>query len=133
MKTKYFLTFPHNVVQEPITYYLVENFHIKLNILRAHIDEKGGKMVLELMGSSDTIKKGIQFIKSKGVIVQSIEEGVRKDDEKCTDCGVCISVCPVSALILDKKTAKVLFNEDKCVVCGLCIDACPTTAMELLL
>lgn len=133
MKTKYVLTFPHNAVQEPITYSLVENYHIKLNILRAQIDEKGGKMVLELMGASDAIKKGIEYLKSRGVIVQSIEEGVRKDEDKCTQCGVCVSLCPVNALKVDKKTAKIVFDEDKCVVCGLCIDACPTTAMELLL
>lgn len=133
MKTKYVLTFPHNAVQEPITYSLVENYHIKLNILRAQIDEKGGKMVLELMGPAEAIKKGIEYLKSRGVIVQSIEEGVRKDEDKCTQCGVCVSVCPVSALKVDKKTAKIVFDEDKCVVCGLCIDACPTTAMELLL
>jgi len=133
MKTKYVLTFPHNAVQEPITYSLVETYHIKLNILRAQIDEKGGKMVLELMGPGETIKKGIEYLKSKGVIVQSIEEGVRKNEEKCTHCGVCISICPVNALKVDKKTSKIIFDEDKCVVCGLCIDACPTTAMELLL
>ncbi|MEM2839528.1 MAG: 4Fe-4S binding protein [Thermoplasmata archaeon] len=133
MKTKYVLTFPHNAVQEPITYSLVETYHIKLNILRAQIDEKGGKMVLEMMGPGETIKKGIEYLKSKGVIVQSIEEGVRKNEEKCTHCGVCISICPVSALKADKKTSKIIFDEDKCVVCGLCIDACPTTAMELLL
>ncbi|MDH4122857.1 MAG: 4Fe-4S binding protein, partial [Thermoplasmata archaeon] len=104
MKTKYVLTFPHKAAQEPITYSLVENFHIKLNILRAQIDEKGGKMVLELMGRSEAIKKGIQYLKSREVVVQSIEEGVRKDEEKCTQCGVCVSVCPVDALRLDRKT-----------------------------
>lgn len=133
MKTKYVLTFPHNAIQEPITYSLVETYHIKLNILRAQIDEKGGKMVIELMGPGEAIKKGIEYLKTKGVIVQSIEEGVRKDEEKCTQCGLCISICPVGALTVDKKSAKIIFDEDKCVVCGLCIDACPTTAMELLL
>ncbi len=133
MKTKYVLTFPHDAAEEPITYLLVKNFDLKINILRAEIDEKGGKMVLQLDGPSEMIKKGIQFLKSKKVEVRSIEEGVRKNEEKCTQCGVCISMCPSGALIFDKKTSKIIFDESKCVVCGLCIDACPTTAMELLL
>jgi len=133
MKTKYLLTFPNEAAEEPITYHLVKDFNLELNILRAQIDEKGGKMVIGIDGPADAIKKGIQFLKSKHVDVRSIEEGVRKDDEKCTQCGVCVSICPVGALTFDKKTLKVTFDDDKCVVCGLCIDACPTTAMELLL
>lgn len=133
MKTKYVLTFPNEAAEEPITYRLVKDFDIKSNILRAQIDEKGGRMVLELEGSADTIKKGIQFLKSKKVGVRSIEEGVRKDEEKCTQCGVCVSLCPVGALTLDKKSWKIVFDDEKCVLCGLCIDGCPTTAMELLL
>jgi ferredoxin len=133
MKTKYVLTFPYDAAKDPITYRLVKDLDLKVNILRAEIDEKGGKMVLELDGPSDVIKKGIQFLKSKKVEVRSIEEGVRKDEEKCTQCGVCVSICPAGALTLDKRTFKILFDDNKCVVCGLCIDACPTTAMELLL
>jgi len=133
MKTKYVLTFPNEAVEEPITYRLVKDFDLRLNILRAQIDEKGGKMVLELDGPAEMIKKGIQLLKSKKVEVRSIEEGVRKDEDKCTQCGVCVSICPVAALVLDKKSLKIVFDEEKCVVCGLCIDACPATAMELLL
>jgi len=133
VNTKVVLTFPQIVVQEPITCTLVELFHIKLNILRAHIDERGGMIVLELTGPSETIKQGIEYLKEKGIKVKPIEEGVRKVDDKCTDCGACISVCPVKALVFERDTWKVIFDDQKCVVCGLCIDACPTTAMELLL
>lgn len=133
MKTKLVLTFPQAVVQEPVTSMLVEKFHIRLNILRAQIDENGGKIVLELTGQSDAIQKGMQYLKDQRVTVQSIEEGVRKNQEKCTECGACISVCPVDALLFDKETWKVIFKDQECVVCGLCIDACPTRAMELLL
>ena len=133
MKTRYLLTFPNEATEEPITYRLVKDFDIKINILRAQIDEKGGRMVIELSGPADAIKKGIQFLKSKKVGITAIEEGLRKDEDKCTQCGVCVSICPVGALVVDKKTSKIVFDEEKCVVCGLCIDACPTTALELLL
>lgn len=133
MKAKLVLTFPQIVVQEPITCSLVEEYHVKLNILRAQIDERGGKIVLELTGTSEKIKQSIQFLKDRDVKVQPMEEGVRKNADKCTECGACISVCPVDALYFDKESWKVIFDDQKCVVCGLCIDACPTTAMELLL
>ena len=99
MKTKYVLTFPNEAAEEPITYRLVKDFNLELNILRAQIDEKGGKMVLGIDGPADAIKKGIQFLKSRKVEVRSIEEGMRKDEDKCTQCGACRTVCKFDAVI----------------------------------
>jgi ferredoxin len=58
---------------------------------------------------------------------------VRRDDDICTHCGMCVSICPTKALAFDLKTGKVTFNEEKCVACGVCIDACPPRAMEILI
>ncbi len=112
---------------------LIAKHHLLVNILRAEIDEVGGKMVLELSGKADDIRGGIDYLKANGVGVRPIKEGVRRDDEACTHCGMCVSICPTKALTIDLKTGKVSFNEDKCVACGVCIDACPPRAMEILI
>ncbi|RLF42121.1 MAG: disulfide reductase [Thermoplasmata archaeon] len=54
------------------------------------------------------------------------------DEELCSGCGICISVCPYQAIELitedDKKRAKV--NEALCMGCGACTAACPSGAMQ---
>ncbi|MBE0517917.1 MAG: 4Fe-4S binding protein [Thermoplasmata archaeon] len=133
MKTKVVLTFSPEASNQPITHNLIAEHHLLVNILRAEIDEVGGKMVLELSGKADDIRKGIDYLKDNSVSVRPIKEGVRRDDDACTHCGMCISICPTKALSIDQKSGKVSFNEEKCVACGVCIDACPPRAMEILI
>ncbi|MDQ1372592.1 MAG: L-aspartate semialdehyde sulfurtransferase ferredoxin [Candidatus Thermoplasmatota archaeon] len=133
MKTKVVLTFTPDASNQPITHNLISKHNLLVNILRAEIDEVGGRMVLELSGKADSIKGGIDYLKASGVGVRPIKEGVRRDDEACTHCGMCISICPTKALTIDLKSGKVSFNEEKCVACGVCIDACPPRAMEILI
>ncbi len=133
MKTKVVLTFTPDASNQPITHNLISKHNLLVNILRAEIDEVGGRMVLELSGKADSIKGGIDYLKASGVGVRPIKEGVRRDDEACTHCGMCVSICPTKALTIDLKSGKVSFNEEKCVACGVCIDACPPRAMEILI
>ncbi|MBN1678272.1 MAG: 4Fe-4S binding protein [Candidatus Thermoplasmatota archaeon] len=133
MKTKVVLNFSPDAVNQPVTNNLISKYHLLVNILRAEIDEIGGKMVLELSGKADDIRKGIDYLKANGVGVRPIKEGVRRDDDVCIHCGLCVSICPTKALTFDPKTMKVLFSEEKCVACSVCIDACPPRAMEILI
>ncbi len=58
----------------------------------------------------------------------------RRNEEKCTNCTACVTVCPSEALFVDdRKRMTVSFDKEKCVDCELCIDACPFRAMEITL
>jgi ferredoxin len=133
VKTKLVLNFNPESSNLPITHHLIAEYGLLVNILRAEIDEVGGKMVIEVSGKPDSIRKGIDYLKGASVGVRPIKEGVRRDDNACTHCGVCVSICPTNALSIDPRTRKVLFTEEKCVACGVCIDACPPRAMEILI
>ncbi|UCE91759.1 MAG: 4Fe-4S binding protein [Methanobacteriota archaeon] len=133
MKSKLVLSFNPEASNLPITHNLIAKHGLLVNILRAEIDEVGGKMVIEVSGKPEGIKEGIGYLKESGVGVRPIKEGVRRDDEVCTHCGACVSVCPTKALTVDPETKKIVFNEEKCVACGVCIDACPPRAMEILI
>lgn len=55
------------------------------------------------------------------------------DEDLCSGCGTCISVCAYSAIELEKDKdgkshAKV--NEALCMGCGACVGACPSGAMQ---
>jgi NAD-dependent dihydropyrimidine dehydrogenase PreA subunit len=52
------------------------------------------------------------------------------DSERCTGCGLCVSVCPQGVLSLVDSRAVFLSPED-CTYCGECELACPTQAVEL--
>jgi ferredoxin len=128
---KFLLTFDPDLVSEPITFRMVKDFDLMINILRAEVDENGGRLMLALEGSGPQIQKAVKYLEDVGVAVQELKEYIRKDDAKCTNCGMCISICPVTAYQVDKKTWKVVFLNEKCIACGMCIDACPLGAIKL--
>jgi dihydroorotate dehydrogenase (NAD+) catalytic subunit len=51
------------------------------------------------------------------------------DQEKCTGCGLCESVCLYDAVTMIDRKAEV--KADKCTGCGLCKSICPANAIEL--
>ena len=60
----------------------------------------------------------------KGLISLSI------DPEKCTGCGACLKVCPVEAIVGEKKKPHQL-DEDKCIKCRACYEACKFEAIAI--
>lgn len=48
--------------------------------------------------------------------------------DNCINCQICMSGCPVNAIIEDEGHAKVIYSE--CIFCGNCIDNCPVNAIE---
>lgn len=51
-----------------------------------------------------------------------------KIDDKCTNCGACVDVCPVDAI--SPGDGKHVIDKDKCVDCGACVDECPVEAIS---
>jgi ferredoxin len=124
------LTFPHKLVDQPIVYRLVKDFELVFNILQARITpQEEGVMVLELKGTKERYAEGIKYLTSLGVKIQPLSQDVKRDEERCTHCGACVTICPTEALYIDKKTMKVIFDSDKCIACELCVKACPPRAM----
>jgi ferredoxin len=129
---KIVLRFPRRLVERPIIYRLVKDYDLEFNILKASISpEEEGLLVLELKGNRDEYDKGIEFLMKTGVRIQSLSQDVTRNEEKCTNCGACITVCPTRAFSIDPKTRLVLFDNDKCIACGACLAACPPHAMEV--
>jgi ferredoxin len=129
---KIVLRFPKRMVDRPIIYRLVKDYDLEFNILKASITpEQEGLLVLELKGNQQEYDRGIEFLIKAGVQIQSLSQDVTRNEERCTHCGACITVCPTGAFRLDPKNRMVIFDNEKCIACGLCIPACPPRAMEV--
>ena len=126
------LHFPRRLVDRPIVYRLIKDYDLEFNILKASVTpDEEGLMVIELRGEQDNYDKGISYLTKNGVRIQSLSQDVTRNEERCTHCGACITICPTSAFQLEPSTRQVNFDNEKCLACALCITACPPRAMEL--
>ncbi|MEW6189011.1 MAG: NIL domain-containing protein [Actinomycetota bacterium] len=132
VRKKIVLTFPPERVDKPITYHLVKDFDLVINILRAEIhEEEVGRMVLDVEGDEEKINQGIAYLKSQDVKVQEAARDITLDEAKCVDCGACTAVCLPKALRLNKETWKLEFDKEKCIFCALCVKSCPLGIIEV--
>jgi ferredoxin len=46
----------------------------------------------------------------------------------CTNCGECLRVCPLEAILPGEKRPRI--DPDLCTDCGTCSDICPARAIE---
>jgi L-aspartate semialdehyde sulfurtransferase ferredoxin len=70
------LTFPANLVQEPILYRLVKDFDILINIRRADVKADHGWVALEMEAEQETLERGVAWLKQRGVQIDPIERDV---------------------------------------------------------
>ncbi len=73
MKRRVKLTFPQQLIKEPVIFTMAKKFDVMPNIRRARITETVGEMVLELEGSEENLEKGIQALRDQGVDVELVE------------------------------------------------------------
>jgi len=126
------LRFPRRLVDRPIVSRLVKDFNLDFNILKASVTpDEEGLLIIELSGEQADYDKGINYLTKTGVRIQSLSQDVTRNEERCTHCGACITICPTYAFELEPLTRHVKFYNEKCIACGLCIKACPPRAMEV--
>src|SRR4030066_711771 len=53
------------------------------------------------------------------------------NQDTCSKCSICHSVCPFDAINRDNETGKVEIDLQKCQVCGICYSACPAMAVKI--
>jgi len=61
---------------------------------------------------------------------ETIRGRVDFDLARCTGCGMCVKICPASALeLVDKKATMKEPPDDQCMFCGDCQAVCPVDAV----
>jgi ABC-type methionine transport system ATPase subunit len=67
------LTFPQELIKEPMIFTMAKKFDVMPNIRRAKVTESVGEVVLELEGTNKNLEDGIAYLKEQGVKVETIE------------------------------------------------------------
>lgn len=73
-KRSVILTFPEELIRDPIIYNLGQQFNITTNILRADVTKDRGWVMLELDGKDEDIEAGITWAISRGARVEPTSE-----------------------------------------------------------
>jgi len=101
---------------------------ITFNILKFSSGANGINLLIDITeDKTKTIKESLE----RNNIIVNKKGRVIIDDDKCIDCGACISLCPTDALHTDKDE-RLEFSYEKCIGCLLCLDSCPRYAIEEL-
>ena len=69
----------------------------------------------------------IEFLGSGRMLLDPVKAQI-VDASRCTRCGACVEVCPVSAVTLDDLPQ---VDQIACIGCGACVSECPVSVFEL--
>lgn len=131
-RVKALLTFEPNDIGKPVTYHLVKDYGLWVNILHAEIAAtRTGRLVLDLDGDDASLERAMAFLAEQRVTVQLLNGSVTVSEEKCVHCGACTSVCPSGALSIAGPDWLLRLERDKCYICQLCVKACPVRAIDV--
>jgi ferredoxin len=132
LRERYTLIFPPECSTKPITYLLIKRFDIEVNILKAEITAgKEGHLLIEMKGESDSLEKGLEFLRKEKINVIPLIKQISIEEDECVHCGACTAVCFSGALKMDRNAWKLDFNPEECVVCGLCVNTCPLKIIKI--
>lgn len=63
---------------------------------------------------------------------QNHKVAIAINNDYCSKCTICQSICPYEAIFKDEKTSQITIDLEKCQVCGLCASACPSEAIDIV-
>jgi hypothetical protein len=73
-KTRVYLTYPPDLLHEPLIYRVGHEFKIITNIRSVSISDDAGLAALELEGTPDEINRALSWFRSRGVKVERIDK-----------------------------------------------------------
>ncbi|MCK4580246.1 MAG: 4Fe-4S binding protein [Dehalococcoidia bacterium] len=113
--------------------FVIYHFMNPFNLFNFDIEtiSVGATIVAALVVSFGFYRPFCQFVCPFGLVSWLLERvsifRVKIDRSRCTDCGICVSVCPLDAA--KDRVAGKMFPAD-CFSCARCLNVCPTDAIH---
>jgi ABC-type methionine transport system ATPase subunit len=76
VRQRVYLTFPKDLIKEPILSSMAKQFDIVFNIRGSTVTAEMGLVALEIDGKSVEVERAIGWLKGKGVMVEPIEKNI---------------------------------------------------------
>ena len=73
-----YLTFPQNLIRQPVLSQLAKRFDIEFNIRGSTVTTEMALVELEIVGARREVDKAISWLTAKGVTVEPIEKNVNE-------------------------------------------------------
>lgn len=124
------LSFPKDLIDQPLVSRLIKEKNIEINILQAHITQEGGLLFAIFKGDETAVEGAIDFLIQQQVRVTLPVTNLIWDQERCVHCGGCTGQCTTGALAIDPESFEVHYDGTSCIACKLCIPACSYGALE---
>jgi ABC-type methionine transport system ATPase subunit len=70
---RFHLTFPENLVDQPVIYELGKRFEVVTNIRRANAEERFGWVILDLDGPDQAVEDAVAWLADRGVQINRID------------------------------------------------------------
>lgn len=78
VRERVYLTFPRDLIKEPVLSLLSKQFDIVFNIRGSTVTPEMGLVALEIDGKGGEVTKAIAWLRAKGVAVEPIEKNVNE-------------------------------------------------------
>lgn len=124
------LSFPKDLIDQPLVSKLIREKGIEINILQAYITPEGGQLFAIFKGDRAAVEGAIDLLKQQQLTVTLPVTNLVWDKERCVHCGGCTGQCSTGALAIDPETFEVHYDGTSCIACKLCIPACSYGALE---
>ena len=126
------LTFPPELVEQPMVYNLIKKYDLMVSILRANITaNEEGRLVMEVRGKKNDVDAGMAYLAGIGIEIQPLAQDIKWHEKRCIHCTFCVPTCPTGALQVDRKSLLVSFVKEKCIACEICVKVCPYKVVEI--
>ncbi|MBP2644644.1 MAG: methionine transporter [Firmicutes bacterium] len=131
-KERVLLIFSTETYDKALTYHLIHDCNVKINILKASITPgKEGHLLIDIDGSEEDVASAYQYLTQEQIKVVPANRQISIDKDLCIHCGACTAVCFAEAMSLNRDSWQVEFSPKKCIACGLCVNACPLRIISI--
>ncbi|MBI4399451.1 4Fe-4S binding protein [Candidatus Micrarchaeota archaeon] len=129
MSKRVILQFPMNLSKDPLLSETILKTGATFNIIKTEINSTKAEILGDVIASDEKIEEFIRILKRRGVIIKMIDSVLLFSRNACVDCGLCVSLCPTQALLLNKDFTLKL-ELDNCILCQKCVVNCPVRAFK---